>query len=76
MSNVRSPSKKMKTDKWKKLGIILGVSALAWVIIGIVTPKLLDLNRYQEFFVSEVEKAVGGKMKKGSKPYPKSLKGC
>ena len=35
------------------------------IIIAIVTPKLLDLNRYHGFIVSEVEKAVGGKVKLG-----------
>jgi hypothetical protein len=35
------------------------------IIIGIVTPMLLDLNRYHGFIVSEVEKAVGGKVKLG-----------
>ena len=55
----------MKTRTWKKLGIILGVLALVLVIIGIVTPMFLDLNRYHGFIVSEVEKAVGGKVKLG-----------
>jgi uncharacterized protein involved in outer membrane biogenesis len=55
----------MKTRTWKKLGIILGVLALVLIIIGIVTPMFLDLNRYHGFIVSEVEKAVGGKVKLG-----------
>jgi hypothetical protein len=55
----------MKTRAWKKLGISLGILVLVLVIIGIVTPMLLDLNRYQGFIVSEVEKAVGGKVKLG-----------
>ena len=55
----------MKTHTWKKLGIILGILALVLIIIGIVTPMLLDLNRYHGFIVSEVEKAVGGKVKLG-----------
>jgi uncharacterized protein involved in outer membrane biogenesis len=55
----------MKTRTWKKLGIILGILALVLIIIGIVTPMFLDLNRYHGFIVSEVEKAVGGKVKLG-----------
>ena len=55
----------MKTHKWKKLGIILGILALVLIIIGIVTPMLLDLNRYHGFIVSEMGKAVGGKVKLG-----------
>ena len=55
----------MKTHTWKKLGIILGILALVLIIIGIVTPMLLDLNRYHGFIVSEVEKAVGGQVKLG-----------
>jgi hypothetical protein len=55
----------MKTRAWKKLGIILGILVLVLVIIGIVTPMLLDLNRYQGFIVSEVQKSVGGKVKLG-----------
>jgi len=55
----------MKTHPWKKLSLILGILALVLIIIGIVTPMLLDLNRYHGFIVSEVEKAVGGKVKLG-----------
>ena len=55
----------MKTHTWKKSGIILGILALVLVIIGIVTPKLLDLNRYHGYIVSEVKKAVGGQVKLG-----------
>jgi len=55
----------MTTRAWKKLGIIFCILALVLIIIGIVTPMLLDLNRYHGFIVSEMEKAVGGKVKLG-----------
>ena len=55
----------MKARAWKKLALILGILALVLVIIGTVTPMLLDLNRYHGFIVSEVETAVGGKVKLG-----------
>ena len=55
----------MNTRAWKKLGIFICTLSLVLIIIGIVTPKLLDLNRYHGFIVSEVEKAVGGKVKLG-----------
>lgn len=55
----------MNNHAWKKAGILIGTLSLVLIIIGIVTPKLLDLNRYHGFIVSEVEKAVGGKVKLG-----------
>jgi len=55
----------MKTRGWKKLGLILGILALIMILIGIVTPKLLDLNRYHGYIVSEVEKIVGGQVTLG-----------
>ena len=55
----------MKIFGWKKLGIILGTTVLVLVVLGIVVPKLLDLNRYHGAIVSEVEKAVGGQVKLG-----------
>ena len=53
----------MNTHAWKKLGIFIGTLSLVLIIIGIVTPKLLDTNRYHGFIVSEVKKAIGGKVK-------------
>ena len=55
----------MKPRTWKKYGIILGSLVLVLLIIVILTPKLLDLNRYHGLIVSEVEKAVGGQVKLG-----------
>ena len=55
----------MKISGRKKLGIILGIVVVVLVILGMVVPKLLDLNRYHGFIVSEVEKAVGGKVNLG-----------
>ena len=55
----------MKTRGWEKLGLILGILALVMILIGIVTPKLLDLNRYHGYIVSEVEKIVGGQVTLG-----------
>ncbi|CAB1068541.1 hypothetical protein D1AOALGA4SA_400 [Olavius algarvensis Delta 1 endosymbiont] len=56
---------KTKSTAWKKFGIFLGILALILVIIGIALPMVLDLNRYHGLIVSEVEKAVGGKVKLG-----------
>jgi len=53
----------MNTQAWKELGIFIGTLFLVLIIIGIVTPKLLGPNRYHGFIVSEVEKAIGGKVK-------------
>jgi hypothetical protein len=57
----------MKSPAWKKLGIVLGtlviVLTIILTIIGIALPKLLDLNRYHGLVVSEMEKAIGGKVK-------------
>jgi hypothetical protein len=55
----------MKARAWKKLALILGILALVFITVGTVTPMLLDLNRYHGFIVSEVETAVGGKVKLG-----------
>ncbi len=55
----------MKTRTQKKLVLILAISVLAWAIIGVVIPKFLNLNRYQGFIVSELEKAIGGTVELG-----------
>ena len=55
----------MKTRTQKKLVLLLAIFVLAWVIIGVVIPKFLNLNRYQGFIVSEIENAIGGTVELG-----------
>ena len=56
----------MKTRKWKKTGIILGILAILCIIVVLIIPKVLDLNQYNDRIVSEIEKATGGKATLGS----------
>ncbi len=55
----------MKDRRWKKFGIIFGILAIVLILVVIIFPKLIDLNRYNGLIVSEVEKAVGGEVKLG-----------
>lgn len=55
----------MKARLLKRLGLILGIVLLALILAGIVAPMLLDLNRYHDLIVSEVQTAVGGKVRLG-----------
>ena len=50
----------------KRTGIILGVLALIIVVVALLAPKLLDLNRYHGLIVAELEKAVGGQVQLGN----------
>ena len=55
----------MKDRSWKKFGIIFGILAIVLILVVLIFPKLIDLNRYNGLIVSEVEKAVGGEVKLG-----------
>lgn len=44
---------------------ILSILAVFLILIVMITPKLIDLNQYNGLIVSEVQKAVGGKVKLG-----------
>jgi uncharacterized protein involved in outer membrane biogenesis len=55
----------MKDRSWKKIGIIFGILAIVLVLVILIFPKLIDLNRYNGLIVSEVEKALGGEVKLG-----------
>jgi uncharacterized protein involved in outer membrane biogenesis len=55
----------LKTRRRKKISIILGILAIVLILAILIFPKLIDLNRYSGFIVSEVEKAVGGRVKLG-----------
>ncbi len=52
----------MKTKRWKKLGILLGVLAVLAIAAVIVVPKLIDLNIYRGLITEEITKAVGGEV--------------
>ena len=56
----------MKTSKWKKVGIIFGILAIVCIAAVLIIPKVIDLNRYNDRIVSEIEKAIGGKATLGS----------
>jgi len=56
----------MKANRWKKLGIFLGVLAVLVIAAVIVVPKLLDLNNYRGLIAEEITKAVGGEVKLGN----------
>ena len=55
----------MKDRSWKKIGIIFGILAIVLVLVVLIFPKLIDLNRYNGLIVSEVEKALGAEVKLG-----------
>jgi uncharacterized protein involved in outer membrane biogenesis len=55
----------MKSRTWKKTGIVTGIPALVVIVFGMAAPRFLDLNRYHDFIVSEVQKATGGQVTLG-----------
>lgn len=55
----------MKSRGWKKLGIILSVLAIIVILIIVIVPKFINLNRYNGLITAEVQKAVGGKVNLG-----------
>ena len=56
----------MKSKRIQKLGIAAAVFALLVVVAAVIIPKLIDLNRYRGLIVTELEKAVEGKVEIGS----------
>ena len=56
----------MKTRKWKKVGLILSILASLCIAAVLIIPKVIDLNRYNDRIVSEIEKAIGGEVTLGS----------
>ncbi len=55
----------MKPAARKKLIIVLGTLVLLAFIATLLIPKLLDPDRYHDHIVSELEKALGGKVRIG-----------
>ena len=55
----------LKSRTWKKTGIVTAILVLVLVVIGIAAPRILDLNRYHDLIVSEVQKATGGQITLG-----------
>lgn len=56
----------MKANRWKKLGILLGVLAVLFIAAVLMVPKLVDLNNYRDLIATKIEGAVGGKVNIGS----------
>ena len=52
----------MKPATKKKLAIALGILVLLAIIASLLLPKLIDPNRYHNRIVSEIEKALGGRV--------------
>ena len=52
----------MKSKRIMKYGIALGVLCLLIIAAAVIVPKLIDLNRYRGWIVSEVEKAIDGEV--------------
>jgi hypothetical protein len=46
------------SSAWKRTGIILGVLALIIVVVALLAPKLLDLNRYHGLIVEGRKNAI------------------
>jgi hypothetical protein len=61
----REGGKCMKPTKRKKLAIALGSLILLVLLAVLLVPKLLDPDRWHQRIVSELEKALGGKVSIG-----------
>ena len=55
----------MKPTTRKKLAVLLGVLVLLGIIISVLLPSLIDPDQYHDRIVSQLEKAVGGKVSLG-----------
>ena len=55
----------MNRKRWRRLGIALAILTVALIVIAVVMPRLLDLNRYHGVIVSTIQKAVGGTVSLG-----------
>ena len=55
----------MKTHALKISGIVVGIIISILIVIWVIAPKLLDINRYHALIVSELEHAVGGNVELG-----------
>jgi uncharacterized protein involved in outer membrane biogenesis len=55
----------MKRRSWKKFGIVLGILAIILLVVIVVLPLFMDLNRYNGLIVSEIQEAVGGRASLG-----------
>ncbi|MGB5638873.1 MAG: AsmA-like C-terminal domain-containing protein [Sedimenticolaceae bacterium] len=56
----------MKIGTWKKIGAVTAVTALGCILLALGAPRFLDLNRYHDLIVSEVEKNTGGQVTLGN----------
>jgi uncharacterized protein involved in outer membrane biogenesis len=56
----------MKRRNWKRIGIISGAIVLVLILLTILVPRLIDLNRYGPLIAQQVENVVGGEVTLGS----------
>ena len=55
----------VKSTRWKKVAIILAVLAVIIIVVALIVPRFIDLNRYNGFITSQLEAATGGKVTLG-----------
>jgi len=55
----------VKSVRWKKVGIVLGVVLVVVIAAALIIPQFFDLNRYHGLITSELEEAMGGKVTLG-----------
>ena len=55
----------MKSRGWKAVGILLVIVAILVIGAALVVPRLIDLNRYNDFLVAQLENVTGGKVALG-----------
>ena len=55
----------MKTEKQKKLIVVLVILILIFISAAFSIPKLLDLNQYKGWIASQIEEAAQGEVNIG-----------
>lgn len=55
----------MKSEKWRKVGIIVAVVAVIVIAAALIVPGFFDLNRYNALITSQLEEAMGGEVTLG-----------
>ena len=52
----------MQTGTWRKIVTGVALAALGLIVLGLAAPRFVDLNRYHDLIVSELEKSTGGRV--------------
>jgi len=55
----------MKSRGWRAVGILLVIVAILLIGAALVVPRLIDLNRYNDFLVAQLENLTGGRVSLG-----------